>query len=102
LQEFVPEVVKGCFYWWWCIIRVPIWGLDIELRVAVRAVGGLKVSYGKLGSDVTQKPVESSCDIGLWEGPLDAAVQAVSKELSSAWRRLGMGAQVVEPNVLHG
>jgi len=33
---------------------------------------------------------------------LDAVVDAVYKEVLCAWGRLGVGAEVVEPNVLYG
>jgi len=62
----------------------------------------IKVCNGNSSSDVIHEPVECSCDVGLGEWPLDAAVEAVSKEVLCAWGRLGVGAKVVEPNVLYG
>jgi len=62
----------------------------------------IKVCNGKSSSDVMYEPVECSCDAGLGEWSLDAVFEAVSKEILCAWRGLGMGAEVVEPNVLYG
>jgi len=56
----------------------------------------------KSSSDVVYEPVECSCDVGFWEWPLDTVVEAVSKKILCAWGRLGVGAEVVEPNVLYG
>jgi len=62
----------------------------------------IKVCNGKSSSDATCEPGECSCDVGLGEWSLDAAVKAVSKEILCAQGWLGVGAEVVEPNVLYG
>ena len=62
----------------------------------------VKVCNRKSSSDVIHEPVECSCDVGLREWSLDAVVKAVSKEILCAWGWLGVGAEVVEPNVLYG
>jgi len=62
----------------------------------------IKVCNGKSSSDGIYESVECSCDVWLGEWSLDAVVKAVSKEILCAWGWLGVGAEVVKPNVLYG
>jgi len=62
----------------------------------------IEVCNGKSSSDVIKESFECSCDVGLRKWSLDAVVEAVSKEILCAGRGLGVGTEVVEPNVLYG